>query len=40
MGAYAGKKIVNPVKSAHTQLNEMIDSMKADKGDLTRRIEV
>lgn len=40
MGAYAGKNIVNPVKSAHTQLNEMIDSMKADKGDLTRRIEV
>ena len=40
MGAYAGKNIVNPVKSAHTQLNEMIDSMKADKGDLTRRLEV
>ena len=40
MGAYAGKNIVNPVKSAHTQLNEMIDSMKADKGDLTQRIEV
>ena len=40
MGAYAGKNIVNPVKSAHTQLIEMIDSMKADKGDLTRRIEV
>ena len=40
MGAYAGKNIVNPVKSAYTQLNEMIDSMKADKGDLTRRIEV
>ena len=40
MGTYAGKNIVNPVKSAHTQLNEMIDSMKADKGDLTRRLEV
>ena len=40
MGAYAGKNIVNPVKSAHTQLIEMIDSMKADKGDLTRRLEV
>ena len=40
MGAYAGKNIVNPVKSAHIQLIEMIDSMKADKGDLTRRIEV
>ena len=40
MGIFAGVNIVNPIKSAHSQLNEVIDLMQEGKGDLTRRIQV
>lgn len=40
LGIFAAKNIVKPVKSAHSQLSEIIDDIKADKGDLTCRIKV
>ncbi|MDD5900893.1 MAG: methyl-accepting chemotaxis protein [Lachnospiraceae bacterium] len=40
MAAYANKNIVKPVKSAHSQLTEIINAIRDNKGDLTCRIEV